>query len=95
MVNTIIAETIDKVQDEVVEQYNPRMDLVDQLMGRLDEKLLVGLITRWRESVWENAVQILESEDQHQKEAIRQALEKKVLQSCHWLEGNVWGALKS
>jgi hypothetical protein len=38
-VNTIIAETIDKVQDEVVEQYNPRMDLVDQLMGRLDEKL--------------------------------------------------------
>jgi hypothetical protein len=89
MVNTIIAETIDAVQDEVVEQYSPRMDLIDRIMGRLDERLLVGLISRWRESVWENAVRMLESQDTHQKELMRQELEQAVLKTCVWLEADL------
>lgn len=94
-VNTIIAETIDTVQDEVVEQYSPRMDLIDRIMGRLDEKLLVGLISRWRESVWKNAVHMLDCQDTQQKERVRQELEQNVLKNCDWLEGNLLKALKN
>ena len=93
-VNTIIAETIDKVQDEVVEQYAPSMKFIDRIMGRIDEKLLVGLITKWRESVWENAVQMLNAQEADQKEKIRQVLEKKVLHTCDWIEGDLWKAIK-
>lgn len=93
MVNTIIAETIDAVQDEVVEQYSPYMDFIDRIMGRLDEKLLVRLIARWRESVWDNAVNMLNSQEADQKEAVRQALEQKVLQTCTWLEADLWKAI--
>ncbi len=94
LVNTIIAETIDVVQDEVVEQYSPYMNIIDRFMGRLDEKLLVGLISRWRESVWENAVHMLNSQEAEEKEAVRQALEKKVLKTCDWLEADIWKAMR-
>ena len=51
LVNATIGATIDKVQDEVVEKYAPRMNVVDRVMGRLDEMLLLKLISEWRDSV--------------------------------------------
>jgi hypothetical protein len=94
LVNTIIAETIDKVQDEVVEQYSPAMNLIDKAMGRLDEKILVGLISKWRASVWENALIMINSPDDEQKEAARQKLEIHVLKTCDWLEADIWAIIK-
>jgi Family of unknown function (DUF5995) len=55
LVNTVIAETIDAVQDEVVEPYARTMDLVDMLCGPLDEWCTARLITNWRTDVWRRA----------------------------------------
>lgn len=84
-VNTIIEETIDRVQDEVVEQYNPRMDLVDKMMGRLDERLIGGLIRKWRKSVWNNTLLLLETKNEEEVKAHIQQIEKSVLQTAKWL----------
>lgn len=54
-VNQVIYETLDRVQDEVVERYSKSMDIVDKLFLRADEWLLYRLIRAWREQVWHNA----------------------------------------
>lgn len=90
LVNQIIKETIDQVQDEIVEQYSPSMDLVDKAMGRLDEWLLGNLITRWREGVWENTQQMMNCSNEEQKKAFVAQLEKDVLQRANWLELKLW-----
>ena len=58
-VNTIIAETIDEVQDSVVERHDPVLEVADVLLGPLDERILSLLVTHWREEVWEKAVDLL------------------------------------
>ena len=85
LVNTIIDETIDKVQDEVVEKHVPQMDLIDKLMGRLDERLITGLISRWRKSVWEHTLQLLESQNEQEKQTHIQEVESNVLQTARWI----------
>lgn len=60
-VNQIIAATIDRVQDEIIEPGNYVMQLIDSLMGRLDEYLLSKVITSWREDVWQKAVHLVEN----------------------------------
>jgi hypothetical protein len=79
-VNVIIAETIDRVQDEVVERHDPAMDWIDRAFGRLDERLLSLLISRWRGEVWEQAVGFLQCSCVADREACRRALEEEVLQ---------------
>lgn len=54
-VNEVIYQTIDCVQDEVVERYSRSMDIVDKVFLKADEWLLYRLISRWREQVWINA----------------------------------------
>jgi hypothetical protein len=85
LVNTIIGDTIDKVQDEVVEKYSPAMNVVDQLMGRLDEMLLLKLITEWRESVWENTQELLAQEGPEARQRYILDVEKKVLRRARVL----------
>jgi hypothetical protein len=63
-VNEVIGCTIDAVQDQVVEPAMPVMDLIDRLFGPLDEKMISGLLARWRENVWRYAVQLLEAEEE-------------------------------
>lgn len=81
-VNEIIAATIDTVQDQVVARYDPRMDLLDRWLGRLDERLLSRLISSWRQEVWEQAIHFLNTAP-GQREALRQALETSVMQRAH------------
>ena len=78
-VNDIIAETIDVVQDTVVERHDPALDVADRLLGRLDERLLSRLVTRWREEVWEKAVDLLEEPADPIRERRRRDLELEVL----------------
>lgn len=73
-VNDIIAATIDAVQDDVIEPAAPQMDVVDKLLGPLDEWLISHLITRWRQEVWERARAMLARPAQ-QREELRSALE--------------------
>lgn len=79
-VNQIIGDTIDAVQDTVVEPLSPAMALVDQLMGRMDEWLLSQLITAWRHEVWNVAQRLLAASDESQHQIIRQEQEKRVLE---------------
>lgn len=69
-VNTIIAATIDAVQDEVIEPAMPIMDFVDQVFGGLDEYLISKMIRNWRENVWEHATQLLNMDGEGSREEI-------------------------
>lgn len=75
-VNTIIAHTIDEVQDEVIEVLDPKMDLFDKLMGRIDEWMISSLITHWRDEVWTHAIQLLNLESVHEREQKRRQVER-------------------
>jgi hypothetical protein len=78
VVNDIIAQTIDAVQDNVVERWSPAMDVVDKMLGRLDERLIARLITNWREHVWQQAVRMMEAPQA--QDAIRQQVEMEARQ---------------
>lgn len=79
LVNELIAETIDAVQDEVVERHSPLMALIDWLGGPLDEFIIAELISHWRKDVWDTAVLMLETPSADAREALRQQLQTRVL----------------
>ena len=79
LVNQIIAETIDAVQDKVIERHDPGLDLIDRLLGPVDERAIAHIITRWRDDVWETACTLLEAENQEEQEQIRAQLETRSL----------------
>ena len=79
LVNDVIGRTIDTVQDTVIERWSPLMDVVDKLLGRLDEWLISHLITHWREKVWQQAVQVIETADPTTREQLRQQIEASTL----------------
>jgi hypothetical protein len=62
-VNHVIGETINAVQDQVLEPAMPAMELIDRLFGSLDERLISRVITDWRDSVWEHAARIIQTAD--------------------------------
>jgi len=76
-VNVMIAQTIDAVQDQVIERYDPKMDLVDRLMGSLDEWLISRLIAGWRDRVWRNALDRVAA-----PQAARALLAQQVEKAC-------------
>lgn len=78
-VNAIIGRTIDAVQDEVIEVLLPEMDYVDRLLGPFDEWMTSRLISRWREEVWQHAVQLLECSTQADRTRLQQRIEKRTL----------------
>ena len=90
LVNFIIGDTIDKVQDEVVEKYSPAMDVIDKIMGRFDEILLLKLITKWRDLVWEHTQKLLEIQNEENRERYILDLEKEVLKKADWLDTQFW-----
>ena len=82
LVNKIIAETIDSVQDQVIEREAPFMKVLDNLMGRVDEWFLSELITNWRTDVWHESCTILMAESDQQIELLRISLEEKVMKKA-------------
>ena len=78
-VNAVIARTVDAVQDTVVERFAPRLDLLDLALGPLDEWLASRLIARWREGVWQAAVQMAETSEAAAREALRLEVEAAAL----------------
>jgi hypothetical protein len=83
-VNEVIAATIDTVQDTVIERHDPWMDWVDRIFGRLDERLLSALITRWREEVWQKAIVFLQAPPGN-REKLRLELEQSTLERARRL----------
>ena len=78
-VNRIIAQTIDTVQDQVIETLVPEMDLVDRFMGPLDEWMISELITHWRDDVWQQAVDLLETDEPGLHQQKIDAIEQRTL----------------
>ncbi|MDX1613627.1 MAG: DUF5995 family protein [Candidatus Promineifilaceae bacterium] len=74
-VNAVIGRTVDAVQDDVVEPQEPLMDVIDKLLGPVDEWTASLIIRRWREEVWRHAVQMLAAPDEAQREHLRQQVE--------------------
>ena len=84
-VNQVIARTIDEVQDEIVEQATPALQVVDALLGPMDEWATARLIDAWREDVWRHAVAMLETPDAAACEHQRQAVETATIKRAEWL----------
>ncbi len=84
-VNQVIADTIDQVQDEVIEPGHPMMAVLDAMMGRLDEYLLSRLITSWRQEVWTNALAMIGCEQQKRLEVLRMDLETQVIRKGNYI----------
>jgi hypothetical protein len=79
LVNRIIGETVDTVQDQVIERHSPWFEWVDKLLGPVDEWLTSQLISRWREEVWNHAVNYLELTTPDEREALRQRIEQQAV----------------
>lgn len=75
LVNDIIGETIDNVQDLVLERYDSRLDIVDKLLGPVDELLTAHMIRQWRGEVWENALRMVELATFDERERLRMQIE--------------------
>lgn len=88
-VNAIISQTIDAVQDQIVERDDAALKLADQLMGPLDEWLTARLITDWRERVWENVTHLIQCQADSQRQFILKAVEQRSLDRARSILGEL------
>lgn len=78
-VNKVISDTIDSVQDEILEPGDRLMAWIDVAFGRLDEYFISRLISNWRQDVWEDAQRMLITGSLPEREILRQTIEKRVI----------------
>lgn len=92
-VNAVIAATVDRVQDEVVEPYARLMQLLDVTAGPLDEWCTARLLSGWRADVWAQALAIVEAPDLPTSQALRRQADDLALARVRlMLEGGELGA---
>lgn len=78
-VNRVIAESIDAVQDTVLEPRMSVLRVVDTALGPLDEMLVARLITSWREDVWRHAQALLACRCDRDRGACLQSVEENAM----------------
>jgi hypothetical protein len=78
-VNDVIGRTMDDVQDQVLEPVSRIMAIVDDLLGPIDEALISRLIAHWRETVWRDAVHLLEAREPSERDRLIQEVEQEAL----------------
>ncbi len=74
-VNQVIHQTINAVQDQVIDRFDPEFRLVDTLLGPLDEWMTTLLISDWREEVWRHATCLADQADPAGRQAILRGVE--------------------
>lgn len=87
LVNKTITDTIDSVQDQIVDRYDARMEVVDKILGPLDEWMTAWMIRDWREQVWLHAVQLVEALDEAERQTMIAAVEKHSLDRAYAILG--------
>ncbi|MFQ3632944.1 DUF5995 family protein [Roseiflexus sp.] len=93
MVNTIIGETIDIVQDTVLERYSPAMNIVDVAFGPLDEWCTSRLIRNWRRDVWHQAMVLVQTQDPQTRAELRHQADIQALGRMRLvIKGGAFGA---
>ncbi len=75
-VNTVIAGTVDQVQDQVVARWSPAMGTLDRALGPMDEWVSSRLIGGWREDVWDSTQQLLTAGEQD-RPAVERAIHER------------------
>ncbi|WP_298821024.1 DUF5995 family protein [Chloroflexus sp.] len=91
-VNRVIAQTIDRVQDEVVAPYARAMRMLDVVCGPLDEWCTAHLIRNWRSDVWQLAIQLIAVADGKERADSRQRVDQLALARARLLSGDALGA---
>lgn len=86
IVNHVICQTLDAVQDDVVERYSPGMDWVDRGFGRFDEWATERMIVRWREDSWRSALALLTAPDS-ERPALRAEVEARAVRRADAIRG--------
>lgn len=84
-VNEVIYNTVNAVQDTIIEPRQPLMEVVDRVFGPLDEWATASLIRHWRNQVWQDAVALLETEDPHERQRLGQEVEREALRRGEWI----------
>jgi hypothetical protein len=79
-VNDIINQTINTVQDQVIDRFEPGFAVLDKLLGPVDEWMTSFLISEWREEVWKHATQIIEPASFTSRQAVLQHVEQVSIQ---------------
>lgn len=79
-VNEIIGRTIDEVQEGILADRAPALQIVDVVLGPLDEWLVQSQVSRWRDEVWAQALHHLSLSDPIAREAHRDAIEAAAMQ---------------
>lgn len=79
-VNQVIGETIDAVQDDVLDPEMPLMEIIDRIMGRVDEAMISYLLAHWRDIVWHHATCLLEMQEADERQKLIKHYEKEVLE---------------
>jgi hypothetical protein len=75
-VNDVISKTVDAVQDQVIDRFEPLFGVMDKLLGPIDEWMTSWLISDWREEVWEHATRMLDQADETERQAILRHVEE-------------------
>jgi len=79
-VNAVIGRTVDAVQDTIVEPKEPLMQIIDALLGPVDEWTASLIIRKWREEVWRHGQQMLAAPGEAERETLRLQVETLTLQ---------------
>ncbi len=78
-VNDVIYKTIDPVQNQIIDRYEPIWGVVGTLLGPIDEWMTELMISDWREEVWKHAMQMVEEAPQHDRQNEMQRVERIVI----------------
>jgi len=86
-VNEVIYHTINAVQDQVIDRYEPLFGLVDKFLGPVDEWMTGLLISDWREEVWEHATLMLDPANKKEPQAILKHVEQVSIERAQEILG--------
>lgn len=86
-VNEVIGRTINQVQAEILNTREPLLEIVDVVLGPLDEWLVQLEVSRWRDEVWAHALHHLSLSDPIARAQHRDAIEASAMQWARRLGG--------
>jgi flagellin-specific chaperone FliS len=86
-VNDIINQTINAVQDQVIDRFEPWFAVVDKVLGPVDEWMTSLLISEWREEVWKYATRIIDPAEFMDKQTVIQHVERVSIQRAQEILG--------
>jgi len=86
-VNDIISQTIDSVQDQIIDRYSVALEVADVMLGPLDEWMTSRLISLWRDEVWEFATKLSETDEQVDRVELHQHIEQRTMKRAHSILG--------